>query len=134
MQSKYFAYLYKIAENVEPVRRARLAACLVYKNEVISVGYNQKKSHPFQKQFSKNEDAIYLHAETSAIVNALKTHDLDTLRKSSMYILRLKRLGRSPTLIEGLAKPCIGCQKALAQFDIRNVYYSTEVPNNYQCL
>ena len=134
MQPKYFNYLTKIATTIEPVRRARLAACLVYKNEIISVGYNQKKSHPFQKQFGKNEEAIFLHAETAAIVNAVKTHDLETIKKSSMYVLRLKRVGKSPVLVQGLAKPCIGCQRAVAQFDISDVYYTTDETNCYDCL
>lgn len=134
MQPKYFNFLSKVAYTVEPVRRARLAACLVYKNEIISVGYNQKKSHPFQKHFGKNEEAIFLHAETAAIVNAIKTHDLETIKKSSMYVLRLKKVGKSPILVQGLAKPCIGCQRALAQFDISDVYYTTDETDCYDCL
>jgi deoxycytidylate deaminase len=134
VQVKYFNFLAKKAQQVEPVRRARLAACLVYKNEIISFGYNQKKSHPFQKQYGKSEEAIFLHAEIAAIVGALKNHDLETIKKSSMYVLRLKKVGKSPIMVQGLARPCIGCQRALAQFDIREVYYTTDQIDCYQCL
>ena len=38
---KYIDMLSKLAMAVEPVRQARIAACLVYKNEIISFGINQ---------------------------------------------------------------------------------------------
>ncbi|MFM7851590.1 MAG: hypothetical protein ACKO96_06630, partial [Flammeovirgaceae bacterium] len=52
---KYIEMLSKIAVAIEPVRKARIAACLVYRNEIISFGINQMKTHPFQAQFSKNQ-------------------------------------------------------------------------------
>ena len=37
---------------------ARLAAAVVYKNRIISIGVNQKRSHPFQARYSKNGDEV----------------------------------------------------------------------------
>ena len=51
--SKYINLLSQIAINVEPVAQARIAACIVYRKNIISVGFNQKKTHPFQQKYCK---------------------------------------------------------------------------------
>lgn len=122
--NKYFNLLYKVAEAVEPVGKTRLAACLVQKNNLIAIGTNKMKTHPFQRQFAKNELSIYLHAETDCIVNALRHIDAEDMCKCTMYVLRVKH-GESG-LGRGLAKPCPGCQRALAQFNIKKVYYTLD--------
>ena len=124
---KCFDILRKVAETVEPVSRMRLAACLVYKNQIVAMGINKRKTHPFQQQYSKNDEAIYLHAETDCIVNALRTMSAVDLKKCSLYIMRIKKRDENAkNYISGLAKPCSGCQRAIAQFDIKNVYYSLD--------
>ena len=126
-QKKYFDILHRVAETVEPVARQRLAACLVYKNQIISMGINKRKTHPFQRQFAKHEEAIFLHAETDCIVNALRQLDAVDLKKCTMYITRIKKADENAkSYISGLAKPCEGCERALAQFGITNVYYSLD--------
>ena len=127
-----------IAEDVDISQmsnRARLAAGLVYRNKIVAIGTNQKKSHPFQKKYSKNENSIYLHAEICAIVNALKRVDERVLSKSSLYVCRVKHPTHfDPTFTWGMAKPCVGCQRAIAAFGIRKVYYSCEGIGNYDML
>lgn len=124
---KYFDILHKVAETVEPVARQRLAACLVYKNQIVSIGINKKKTHPFQQQYAKNEESIYLHAETDCIVNALRNINAVDLKKCTLYIKRIKKEdGNATDFVSGLAKPCSGCRRAIAQFDIKNVYYSLD--------
>ena len=119
--------LSKIAESVEPCGRARLAAALVYKNEIISIGTNKNKSHPFQKKYATNDDAIFLHAETDAIYNALRKYDAQTISKSKLYICRMKWLDKGRSIfVRGMAKPCPGCQRAIATFAIKHVCYTTE--------
>jgi deoxycytidylate deaminase len=125
--AKYFDLLFKIADAVEPVARQRLAACLVYKNDIVSIGTNKKKTHPFQRKYSSNDEAIWLHAETDCIVNALRHVDADTLSKCTMYVLRVKRPDDDPKkFVQGLSKPCEGCQRALAQFGIKKVCYTLD--------
>jgi deoxycytidylate deaminase len=125
--TKYFDMLEKMALALEPVARQRVAALLVYKNEVISVGYNKKKSHPFQRQFAKHEEAIFLHAEVDCIKNALKSSDEAVISKSTMYVLRVKHPENNHRkFVRGMSKPCAGCQRAIAQFDIKNVFYTTD--------
>ena len=114
---------------------ARLAAAIVYKNQVVSVGVNQKKSHPFQAKYSTNEDAIFLHAETDTIRTALRHLTEKQLSKATLYVCRIKHEdGPNTPLIWGMAKPCVGCQRAIATFDIKGVVYSEEGTGAYNFL
>ena len=114
---------------------ARLAAAIVYKNRIISIGVNQKKSHPFQAKYSVNEDAIFHHAETDTIRTALRYLTEKDFSKTTLYICRIKHAdGPDTPLIWGLAKPCIGCQRAIATFDIKEVVYSEEGAGVYNFL
>ena len=114
---------------------ARLAAAIVYKNRIISIGINQKRSHPFHAKYSVNEDAIYLPAETDTIRGALRYLSEKQLSKSTLYVCRIKhKNGPGSPIIWGLSKPCIGCQRAIATFDIKNVVYSEEGKGAYSFL
>jgi len=121
---KYMNTLAKLAIAVEPVAQARLAAAIVYKNQLISFGINQRKTDPFQAKFSKNSEAIYIHAENSAIKNALRDLSIEKLSKATLYICRVKKLDNR--FVFGMAKPCVGCMKAIINFDIKKVYYSLD--------
>lgn len=123
--SKYINILSKVAIAVEPVAQARITAALVYKNEIISFGINQRKSHPFQAKYGKNEDAIFLHAENDAIINAIRNTSIDDLSKCSLYVCRTKKFEGS--YVFGLARPCSGCTRAIASVDIQKVYYSLDM-------
>ena len=124
---KRWALLEKVAIAAEPVRRSRLAAMLVYKNDVIAVGYNKKKTHPLAQRFQKHEEAIYLHAEIDCIKNALRIVEPEILQKCTMYVLRMKRPDRNPkTFVRAMSKPCCGCHHAIEQFGIKKVYYTTD--------
>lgn len=105
----------------------KIAAAVVYKRDIISFGINQMKTHPMQKQFAKNHLAVYLHAEINAISNALNHLSKEELSKSSLFIQRVKRRNEySCEWVDGLAKPCIGCQQAILAFGIKKVCYSTD--------
>jgi len=125
MNTQIFEQTFKLAQSVVPVRSSRIAAIVVRKDRVISYGYNHKKSHPFQAKYCKNKDAVFFHAEIHAIKNALKTIDVDDLSKCDLYVVRAKRRNStSKNWITGLAKPCIGCQKCIDAFELKNIYYS----------
>lgn len=114
----------RIAEDVSPIKTARIAAAIVYKGEIISIGTNSYKSDPLQAKYSKNEHAIYLHAEVSAIKKALKRINKDDLSKCSMYIVRRKL--HDGMMCDGLAKPCVGCQRAIDTYNIQKVFYTLD--------
>ena len=121
----------KLAESIEPTSSARLAAAVVYKNDIISFGTNKMKSHPFQRRFAKHEAAMYLHAETLAIKNALRHLSLKELSKSILYISRIKWKDSESEpvpnkLIRGMAKPCSGCMRCITTFGISRVCYTTD--------
>ena len=118
--------IFKLAQSVEPVRGARIAAAVVRRGKVISYGYNHKKTHPFQTRFCKNPHAIFFHAEVHAIKNALKSVDVEDLSKCELYIVRAKRNSTNRKWITGMSKPCSGCQKCIDLFDLKSVYYSIE--------
>jgi deoxycytidylate deaminase len=105
---------------------ARIAAAIVYKNKIISKGYNEMKSSPFQKRYSSNEEAIYLHAETSAIQRSIKL-GFDKFQKSILYVVRVK--WDSPQknhIIYGNCCPCDGCMKGIKRFNIGKVIYTLD--------
>lgn len=124
---KILDILSKIAIDVEPVSNAKLASAIVYKNDIISIGINRKKSHPFHAKYGKNEDCIYLHAETDAIKNALRRIPQEELAKTTMYICRVKRPDHvSQSYVWGLSKPCEGCARAISTFGIKKVIFTCD--------
>lgn len=124
---KYLENLAKLAEDMTPVNSFRVAACIVYRNDVISYGFCSKKTHPFQKKFSKNELAISIHAENAAIVNALKKIEAKDFKKTTLYVARVKKeKPHSNKFVFGLAKPCPGCMKAITAFGIKQVYFTCD--------
>ena len=50
---KHFDNLFLLARDVKPVASARLAAAILYKNEIMSFGFNSNKTHPFQKNIQR---------------------------------------------------------------------------------
>jgi tRNA(Arg) A34 adenosine deaminase TadA len=126
---KIFKLLETVVADVIPVSNARIAAALVIRNDIISIGINKKKSHPFQAKFLKNDHAIFLHAEIDAIKNALKKYDISKVEKSTLYICRMKWSNGRKKFERGLAKPCSGCMMAISTFNINNVYYTTNGPD-----
>ena len=116
-------YLRTVSQYHTIDHHAKIAAAIVYKNKIISIGVNCMKSHPFQKLYSRNEDSIYWHAETNAIFNALKLYDEHFLSYCDLYIARVKR-DHDGNILDGYAKPCKGCIKAIKKYNIRNVYYT----------
>lgn len=119
--------LVKVAAANDEFPKARLAAALVHRNKILSVGINRRKTDPMQAKFGKNKDSIFLHAEINCIKNALKEFDVEDIRGSTLYVCRVKgQDSRSKKRVWGLAKPCEGCSRAIAEFGIKNVVYTTD--------
>lgn len=118
---RIFSVLEDVAIEIERVANARISSCIVYKSDIVSIGINQLKTHPFQAQYSRNLESIYWHAENRAIHNALKLLSADEFKKSSLYVCRIDQ-----QFNHCLAKPCDGCVKAIHKFGLKNVYYTTK--------
>lgn len=118
------------AKSSNKVAGARASAVLALRGRIIAFGTNQRKSHPFQAEYGKNPEAIFLHAEINCIKNALRMgYTVDDLRKATLYVARIKKAGSDPAdpFIWGMAKPCRnGCQRCIADFGIKRVLYTTD--------
>lgn len=99
----------------------QLCALVVSKNRVLSVGYNQPKTHPISKDTTMQQ----LHAEMHAMIRCA---DKD-LQNADVVVARTRPSGKP-----GLAKPCGICQGILTRFGVRRVFYTIdcEDPENPQ--
>jgi deoxycytidylate deaminase len=131
---KFMQFAKRLAIDNYGVRnRFKLAALLVYKRDVISIGLNTMRTHPMQKKYSRNDESIYLHAEVNCIINALNHLNKNDLHKSTMYIARVKKpKPRSAEWIDGNAHPCEGCCSAIEAFGIHRIVYTTDFNNKYE--
>jgi len=109
--------------------KAKIAAAVVYKNKIISLECNEKKTHTFQHKFSKNEHAIYFHAETSAIHSALKILGAEKMKKAKLFVARVSpvKSKRDRLLGHTLAecRPCEGCSECISFYGIKKVFYTS---------
>lgn len=131
---RWLSYLSTIAEDIVPVGAARIAAAIVYKNELISVGICSHQSHPTQKKYQRtrpwynpNNEPTYRHAEIDALIRAQKRVKARgiSLKKCTLYVARVKRASSDSTgFIAGLAKPCEGCMKAIHEAGLINIIYT----------
>jgi len=117
-----------------PNPQEKFAAAVVYRNKIVSVGMNSMKSHPMAAKYGKNEHAIFLHAEVAAIKNALRELDVDDFSKCDIYITRVKKEKPfTKKFVWGLAKPCPGCERAIAEFGFRRTIYTCD-DGNYEVI
>lgn len=122
-EQEVISLLRTIAIDVSPVANAKIAAAIVYRGDIVSIGVCSYKSHPIMLLWGKNSKSIYLHAEVDAINKAMRKRI--PLAKSTLYVVRVKRpSSSSDQWIDGLAKPCAGCMKAIDTVGIRNVIYT----------
>lgn len=123
---KHIDMLRLIALDSEPFSNARVAAMIVYKNRVISIGTNSSKSHPFAERFKKKHGAIYLHAETAAILKAIRILGEENLKRATIIVARVKGMTNQTGMLFGIAKPCGGCSKCIEEYGIRKVIYTED--------
>lgn len=94
--------------------------CIFDKNRLVSVGWNNHKTHPFAAQFNykNNTGESYvssLHSEVSAF---LKLGE-ENCRKLTFINVRVNNLGKLDN-----SYPCFGCRNLLKQIGFRRFYYS----------
>lgn len=126
-------FLRRSAIDNEGYGNAKISSAISIKGKVISLGHNSSKTHPFQSLYGKNSDAVYLHAETSAISNSLNHLNKVELEKSTIYVYRVKRPHNNTKVwTSGLAKPCKGCMRAITDFNIKRIVYSTDEEDYFE--
>ncbi len=82
----------------------------------ISKGHNTSYSYLYHGKRS-------LHAECSAIRNAVRQYKRDFLKGSVLYVIRIGVVGDEDSLRSSM--PCKGCANAIRRFRISRAYYST---------
>lgn len=98
----------------------RMAAVIADKRGiVIGTGANSRKTHPLAKKYGKHPEALCLHAEIAAIKDALREIGPDEFSDYTLYVARVLKDGTP-----ALAKPCIGCARAILEFGIGNVEWT----------
>ncbi len=101
------------AAQCSELKSHRVGAVIYHKKRLISIGCNQKKSHP-QRITERSQ-----HAEFNACLGFDK---LDVrANKCSIYIARLTRTSKV-----GLAKPCKHCQTLLSSLGITKIFYTNK--------
>ena len=129
---RFMQKTFAAACDCEKTHTVRICATLVYKNTIICTKSNIKKSHPFQKRHSTNDEAIFLHAENNAIVSVLRMgFDIEKLRYCQLYVARAALFDKK-NFSQADVKPCEGCQSSIALYRIRDVFYTTN--NGVECL
>lgn len=118
--------------------RQKIGCVIVEGNKVISVGYNQAKSNPKQKEYNRYRNFRLpkkvtplennCHAEMMAL-SKIWTRKNENWSRASIYIYRESKNGELK-----LAKPCNACAKAIIEFGIGHVYYTTEGGFNHETL
>src|ERR1035437_11101265 len=123
---------FQIAQEIEKSSEQKMVAIVAYKSTVISVGVNSLKTHPMVAGAKYDDWCDHLHAETSAIINALRNTSSRKLAKCTLYVCRAKKVNG---IYEwGMSRPCINCQKFINKYPVRDCYYSTETTGIYECL
>lgn len=118
---RYLDETIELARAGDRVGGARIGAMLVIGNRVVAMGQNVYKTHPLQKRFGKNPEAIYQHAEMNCIINFLRKNDREELSRATLYVARV--MGQDAEHV-GLAKPCAGCNSAIHSYGIKKVVHT----------
>lgn len=90
----------------------QLCALVVKRNRVISVGYNNPKTHPLAKTKMRQ-----LHAELDAIIGCTA----EQLNGAELVVVRARRDRKI-----GMAKPCPACHTFIKRMGIKKVYYTID--------
>ena len=109
-------------------KKARLGSIIVYKNKIISVGWNlENKTNPLQEEYNRLREydtdvkstKSSLHAEIAAMIK-IKDMNID-FNRIHLFVYRIKKDGST-----GYARPCPACMGFAKNLGIKHIYYSTE--------
>lgn len=128
LPTKMTPSLISLASNIDPVRGGRHAAVVTYKNNPVAYGTNKLKSHPIQAKYATNPEAIFLHAEIDAIIQATRVLTPEEFHSTntSLLVLRVKFNPTKTKMSLAMSKPCNTCQTCILDFGIPNVYYTNK--------
>lgn len=113
-------------------KRYQIGCIVVYKNKIISTGFNSNKTHPIQKKYNieRNIPDVSphkMHAEVNALKNIIEL-DVDWNRVY-IYIYRKRKDQKF-----GLSRPCQSCMALINDIGIKNIVYTTNYGYAYEKL
>lgn len=118
-------------------------AVIVYKKNIIAVGHNKEKTHPFQKHYNKYRPLDFInendyikecvHAEIDAIshIPYVIGKELDKTSGWSDVSIYVYRVSRNKNKRFAIAKPCEGCFAAIKDLGIKDIYYTDREGYSY---
>ena len=89
-------------------------AVLIHRGKILSTGYNYYHDYKFNSNYRES-----VHAEVSAINNALKKIHASELKKCELVIIRVNKQGEHLN-----SKPCCHCERIINKFNIKKVFHS----------
>lgn len=104
-------------DEAEQIGGSRHCAAIVHKGEILSFGFNKRKTHPLMLKFQVNiPEKQYLHAEIDAI---RQIKDKSILTECEIYVSRKSRGNNI-----GNSEPCPICRNAIRYYGIKKVYWT----------
>ena len=122
---KYFNHAKHVAD-MSSFTRTPVGCVAVYKNKILSVGFNSHKTSPLQFKYNQYRDfdidsakdyVAATHAETSCL-SQIRNLDIDW-RKVELYVYRKCRSRE-----HGMARPCPACKKMITDIGIKKIFYT----------
>jgi deoxycytidylate deaminase len=131
---KYFNIAREVSR-LSDFSRVHIGCVVVYKKQILSVGYNQSKTHTLQAIYNKYRDMKsdkpinhLAHAEIIALSH-IKYRNIDW-GKVKIYTYR----DHKTTGELMIAKPCLACMEYIKRLGIRHIYYTDKNAYSYSHL
>lgn len=118
---KILRRMVKTAAKHQPVAGHRVYCEIWNSGQRITWGSNHE-THFNDPRYMKNDDAVGMHAEVSALLRAENTPM--TMRGAVALVARARKTERGGQFVAGLAKPCPGCMRALSDYGVAEVYWT----------
>lgn len=97
----------------------RLGACITIGRKVLGVGYN--KINRYQSKIKTGSWEGSLHAEISAVLDALRKYHVSELKGATITVVRVDKHNELK-----LAMPCKNCYNSLRNLGIKEVRFSND--------
>jgi len=128
----YFRTAAQLA-NFSTYKKQSIGCVIVYRNKIISTGYNKDKTDPLQKLYNIHrhislDSPPKCHAETVAIKHLIGAENINW-NMVSLYVVRIKHSGNY-----GLSRPCQSCMQLIKDCGIHHIYYTTDNGYAYEFL
>lgn len=117
---RLFDYTKRISKRSDHPR-IRIGCIAVYKNDIISIGFNQIKTHTIQKEYNSYRELDIGFDNIHAEINCLSKISYEDYKadKIAVYIYREDLDGNI-----ACARPCRACMKYMVDCGIHHIYYT----------